>query len=129
MLKTTEHDKSITAYYWLIHESYTILYKMSRQLIKLKTRQNMIEDTPNSNFSSQPKYEHVSTARDRKVKEGSATTSLSWRCRCRLIRGCCCGCQHIQGGCYCRLILSGLHRLWREIEVAHGLKKHGMTMR
>ena len=31
------------------------LYKMSRQLIKLKTRQKMIEDTPNSNFSSQLK--------------------------------------------------------------------------
>ena len=28
------------------------LYKMSRQLIKLKTRQKMIEDTPNSKFSS-----------------------------------------------------------------------------
>ena len=43
---------------------------MSRQLIKLKTVQNMIEDTPNSNFSSQPKYKHASLGRDRKVREG-----------------------------------------------------------
>ena len=32
---------------------------MSRQLIKLKTVQNMIKDTPNSNFSSQLKYKHA----------------------------------------------------------------------
>ena len=42
---------------------------MSRQLIKLKTRQNMIEDTPCSNFSSQPKYKQVSTGRDQKSKK------------------------------------------------------------
>ena len=70
MLKIANHNKSITAYYWLIHKPYTILYKMSRKLIKLKTVQNMIEDTPNSNFSSQPKYKHASLGRDRKVREG-----------------------------------------------------------
>ena len=81
MLNIADHNKSITAYYWLIHESYTILYKMSRQLIKLKTVQNMIEDTLNSNFSSQPKYKHASL--DRNARERSVTTSLSrwwWMC-------------------------------------------------
>ena len=42
---------------------------MSRQLIKLKTVQDMIEDTHNSNFSSQPKYKHASL--DRKARERS----------------------------------------------------------
>ena len=43
---------------------------MSRQLVKLKTRQNMIEDTPNSNFSSQPKYKHVSLVGIGKLEKG-----------------------------------------------------------
>ena len=36
----------------------------------------MIDDTPNSNFSSQPKYKHASLGRERKVREGSVTTSI-----------------------------------------------------
>ena len=89
---------------------------MSRQLIKLKTIQNMIEDTPNSSFSSQSKYKHASL--DRKARERSVTTSLS---RCD---GCAGGSEAAaaaasmsKGGCCCGLI--SMCRLKRKTEVAH----------